>query len=53
MNGKLLAAAFLSSALALSAQAQKPAIQWNNSYDFAGVDTFAWQSTPDSSLETT
>ena len=51
MNGKLLAAAFLSSALALSAQAQKPAIQWNNSYDFAGVDTFAWQLTPETSLE--
>lgn len=51
MNRKSLAAAFLLSALALSAHAQKPAIQWNNQYDFAAVETFAWQPTPDTSLE--
>jgi hypothetical protein len=45
MNGKSLASAFLLSAFALSAQAQKPAIQWNNQYDFGAVETFAWQTT--------
>ena len=51
MNGKSLAIAFALSAFALSAQAQKPQIQWNNMYDFGGVDTFAWQDTPETSLE--
>jgi opacity protein-like surface antigen len=52
MNGKSLAAALLFSTLAWSAQAQKPAIQWNKDYDFNAVETFAWQDTPDTSLET-
>jgi hypothetical protein len=51
MNGKSLAAAVVFSALAFSAQAQKPQIQWNNSYDFDAVQTFAWQDTPETSLE--
>jgi hypothetical protein len=51
MNGKSLAIAFALSAVALSAHAQKPQIQWNNMYDFGAVDTFAWQDTPDTSLE--
>jgi hypothetical protein len=51
MNGKSLAAAFLLSALALPALAQKPNIQWNNQYDFDAVETFAWQPTPDTSLQ--
>ncbi len=51
MNGKSLAAAVLLSAFALTAQAQKPRIQWNNMYDFDGVNTFAWQLTPETSLE--
>jgi hypothetical protein len=51
MNAKSLAAALVLSTLALSAQAQKPQIQWNSKYNFDGVDTFAWQDTPDTSLE--
>jgi hypothetical protein len=51
MNGKSLAAALLFGTCALSAHAQKPAIQWNQMYDFAAVDTFAWQDTPETSLE--
>jgi hypothetical protein len=51
MNGKSLAAAVVLSAFALSAQAQKPQIQWNNNYDFDAVQTFAWQDTPETSLE--
>ena len=51
MNAKSLAAALVASTLALSAQAQKPQIQWNNKYAFDAVDTFAWQDTPDTSLE--
>jgi opacity protein-like surface antigen len=47
MNGKSVAAALLLSAFALSAEAQKPAIQWNNMYDFSAVDTFSWQKTDD------
>jgi hypothetical protein len=46
MNAKSLAAALVLSTLALSAQAQKPRIQWNNQYDFAAVETFGWQDTP-------
>ena len=52
MNGKSLAAALILGTLALSAQAQKPQIQWNSKYDFDAVNTFAWQDTPDTSLET-
>ena len=51
MNAKSLAAALVLSTLALSAQAQKPQIQWNSKYAFDAVDTFAWQDTPDTSLE--
>jgi hypothetical protein len=51
MNAKSLAAALVLSTLALSAQAQKPRIQWNNQYDFAAVETFGWQDTPETSLE--
>ena len=51
MNGKSWAIALALSACALSAQAQKPQIQWNNMYDFGAVDTFAWQDTPETSLE--
>jgi hypothetical protein len=51
MNGKSSAAAVVLSALAFSAQAQKPQIQWNNNYDFDAVQTFAWQDTPETSLE--
>ena len=51
MNGKTLAAAVVFSALGFSAQAQKPQIQWNNNYDFDAVQTFAWQDTPETSLE--
>lgn len=51
MNAKSLAAALVLSTLALSAQAQKPQIQWNSKYAFDGVETFAWQDTPDTSLE--
>jgi hypothetical protein len=51
MNVKSLAAALVLGTLALSAQAQKPQIQWNSKYNFDGVDTFAWQDTPDTSLE--
>ena len=51
MNGKLLAAALLVSSLAFSAHAQKPQIQWNNKYNFQNVKTFAWQDTPETSLE--
>jgi len=47
MNGKSLAAALLLGSITLSAQAQKPAIQWNNMYDFAAVNTFSWQKTDD------
>ena len=51
MNGKLLAAALVLSTFAFSAQAQKPQIQWNNKYAFDAVKTFAWQDTPETSLE--
>jgi hypothetical protein len=51
MNAKSLAAALVLSTLALSAQAQKPQIQWNSKYAFDAVETFAWQDTPDTSLE--
>jgi hypothetical protein len=51
MNAKSLAAALVLSTIALSAQAQKPQIQWNNAYDFGAVQTFAWQSTAETSLE--
>jgi Domain of unknown function (DUF4136) len=51
MNGRSLAIAFALSAFALSAHAQKPQIQWNNQYDFDAVQTFAWQLTPETSLE--
>ena len=51
MNGKSLAAALILGTVALSAQAQKPQIQWNNSYSFDAVKTFAWQDTPETSLE--
>jgi Domain of unknown function (DUF4136) len=51
MNAKSLAAALVLSTLALSAHAQKPRIQWNNQYDFAAVETFGWQDTPETSLE--
>jgi len=51
MNGKSLAAALVLGTVALSAQAQKPQIQWNNMYDWDSVQTFAWQDTPDTSLE--
>jgi hypothetical protein len=51
MNAKSLAAALVLSTLALSAQAQKPQIQWNNAYHFDQVKTFAWQDTPETSLE--
>ena len=51
MNGKTLAAVVVFSALGFSAQAQKPQIQWNNNYDFDAVQTFAWQDTPETSLE--
>lgn len=34
-----------------SAYAQKPQIQWNEAYDWDSVETFAWQDTPESSLE--
>lgn len=53
MNGKSLAAALILGTVALSAQAQKPQIQWNSKYDFDAVNTFAWQDTPDTSLEET
>lgn len=33
------------------ALAQKPQIQWDPDYDFDAVETFAWQSTPETSLE--
>ena len=33
------------------ALAQKPQIQWDPDYDFEAVQTFAWQSTPETSLE--
>ena len=51
MNGKSLAAALVLGTIGFSAQAQKPQIQWNNNYDFDAVNTFAWQDTPDTSLE--
>ena len=51
MNAKSWAAALVLSAIALSAQAQKPQIQWNNMYDFDAVQTFGWQDTPETSLE--
>ena len=51
MNGKSLAAALVLGTIAFSAQAQKPQIQWNNSYAFDAVKTFAWQDTPETSLE--
>lgn len=51
MNAKWLAAVLVTSTLALSAQAQKPQIQWNNNYDWDAVQTFAWQDTPETSLE--
>ena len=51
MNGKSLAAALVLSTFAFSAQAQKPQIQWNSKYAFDGVETFAWQDTPETSLE--
>jgi hypothetical protein len=51
MNAKSLAAALVLGTLALSAHAQKPRIQWNDQYDFAAVETFAWQQTPETSLE--
>ena len=51
MNGKSLAAALVLGTVAFSAQAQKPQIQWNNNYGFDAVKTFAWQDTPETSLE--
>jgi hypothetical protein len=51
MNGKSLAAALVLGMVALSAQAQKPQIQWNNNYNFDAVNTFGWQDTRDTSLE--
>lgn len=38
-------------AFAGSANAQKPKIQWDPEYDFDSMETFAWQSTPETSLE--
>ena len=46
-----LAAVLALSAVTLAAHAQKPQIQWNNMYDFQNVETFAWQLTPETSLE--
>ena len=37
--------------VALPALAAKPQIQWNPDYDFDAIETFAWQDTPESSLE--
>jgi hypothetical protein len=51
MNGKSWAAALVLSAVALSVHAQKPRIQWNSQYDFDAMETFAWQQTPETSLE--
>jgi hypothetical protein len=51
MNGKSLAAALILGTVAFSAQAQKPQIHGNNNYAFDKVNTFAWQDTPDTSLE--
>ena len=51
MNAKSLAAVVVLSTFALSAHAQKPRIQWNNQYAFDAVETFAWQDTPETSLE--
>ena len=51
MNAKSLATALILGTVAFSAQAQKPQIQWNNNYNFDAVNTFAWQDTPDTSLE--
>lgn len=42
--------ATLISLLSASAFADKPQIQWANQYDFRAIETFQWQSTPDSSL---
>ena len=47
----LKAAMVIAAFLIGSAYAQKPQIQWNEAYDWDSVETFAWQSTPDSSLE--
>ena len=47
----LKAALLLVSFAASSAYAQRPQIQWNEAYDWESVETFAWQSTPESSLE--
>jgi hypothetical protein len=51
MHAKSLVAALAFTALGFSAHAQKPRIQWNNQYDFDAVETFAWQLTPETSLE--
>ncbi|MGW8370456.1 MAG: DUF4136 domain-containing protein [Gammaproteobacteria bacterium] len=42
----------LAALVAAPAYAQKPQIQWDPDYDFGAVSTFAWQSTPETSLET-
>jgi hypothetical protein len=51
MNVKSVVVALMLSTLAVSAHAQKPRIQWNNQYAFDAVETFAWQQTPETSLE--
>lgn len=51
MNAKFIASVLAASAITLSAHAVKPQIQWNSEYAFQNVKTFAWQETPETSLE--
>lgn len=38
-------------AFAASANAQRPQIQWDPQFDWDSIQTFGWQSTPETSLE--
>jgi len=48
---KMSTIAALATLFATPALAQKPQIQWDESYPFDSIETFQWQSTPGSSLE--
>ena len=49
---KLRAVPLIAMIATMSAFAAKPQIQWNQSYDFQGIRTFAWQPSTGTSLET-
>jgi hypothetical protein len=51
MKKATLAAALVAGVLGAPAYAEKPQIQWNQQYDFDGVESFQWQFTPETDLQ--